>query len=123
MANIVKGLRYQFTTDHLREHMVQRAAYHEARATDKEAALPELQKAVDIVKAAGKVSATTVATMSKFNSANYHFDTADQVEQLETDIKDHRNKALVFRTLADHLVPDSVYDLDENDLRRLEIVK
>jgi len=45
------------------------------------------------------------------------------VEALEADIRDHRNRAIVFRTLADHLVPHATYDLDESDLRRLEIVK
>ncbi len=46
----------------------------------------------------------------------------NQIEQLEEDIKNHRNKALVFRTLADHLVPDATYDLDEADLHRLEVL-
>lgn len=123
MTNIVKGLRYQFTTDQLGAHMRDRASYHESRANEKEKALPELQKAVDIVKQAGRSQGVAnMAAMSKFSNSNYNFD-VDQVEQLETDIKDHRNKALVFRTLAGHLVPASTYDLDENDLRRLEIVK
>lgn len=121
---IIKGLRYQFTTEQLATHMKARADYHESRATEKERALPELQKAVDIVKEAGRTTKTTaLAAMSKFSNSNYHFDPVDQVEQLETDIKDHRNKALVFRTLAGHLFPGAQYDLDENDLRRLEIVK
>jgi hypothetical protein len=121
MTNIIKGLRYQFTTAQLREHMLQRAVYHEERAVNKEGALPELQKAVDIVKSAGKTQATAIAQMGKFS--NYHFNASDQIDQLETDIKDHHNKALVFRTLSTHLWDHATYDLDENDLRRLEIVK
>ena len=123
MTQIIKGLRYQFTTEQLRTHMTLRGEYHETRASEKERALPELRKAVDIVKAAGKTAASNVAAMSKFSNSTYNFDATDQVEQLETDIKDHRNKALVFKTLATHLVPSATYDLDENDLRRLEIVK
>jgi len=125
MANttIVKGLRYHFTTEQLYAHMKNRSDYHESRANTKETALPELRAAVDIVKAAGTTAATNIATMSKFSNSNYHFDAGDQVEQLEEDIKDHRNKALVFRTLADHLVDDATYDLDESELRRLEILK
>lgn len=119
----VKGLRYQFTSEQLRQHMVDRAAHHESRATAKEEALPELRSAVEIVKKAGTTAAASIAAMSKFSNSNYHFDAGDQVEQLETDIKDHRNKALVFRELSQHLFVGATYDLDENDLRRLEILK
>lgn len=122
IPTIVKGLRYHYTTAQLSTHMRQRADYHDSRAAQKESALPELKSAVETVKAAGRGAAANVAAMSKFNT-NYNFDAGDQVEMLENDIKDHRNKALVFRTLADHLVADAVYDIDENDLRRLEIVK
>ncbi len=123
MTNTVKGLRYQFSTDQLRTHMVERAKHHEGRASTKETALPELRAAVDIVKKAGNTAAASIAAMSKFSSSNYHFDPGDQVEQLENDIKDHRNKALVFRELSIHLFADANYDLDEADLRRLEILK
>lgn len=123
MPNIVKGLRYQFTTEQLRAHMVERAKHHEGRASTKETALPELRAAVDIVKKAGNTAAASIAAMSKFSNSNYHFDPGKQVEQLEEDIKDHRNKALVFRTLSDHLVADATYDLEESELRRLEILK
>lgn len=123
MTNTVKGLRYQFTTSQLSTHMVERAKHHEGRATAKEAALPELKAAVEIVKAAGTHAAASIAAMSKFSNSNYHFDPTDQVDQLENDIKDHRNKALVFRELSNHLFADSIYDLDEADLRRLEILK
>jgi len=122
ILTIVKGLRYHYTTAQLKEQMTGRAQYHEDRASTKESALPELRSAVEIVKKAGQIP-VAVTQMSKFTNSNYHFDAGDQVEQLETDIKDHRNKALVFRTLAEHLVADAVYDIDENDLRRLEIVK
>ena len=121
--NIVKGLRFHFTTLQLNDHMVARAAYHESRADTKETALPELRAAVDIVKAAGTTAATNIAAMSKFSNSNYQFDPGDQVEQLENDIKDHRNKALVFRELSNHLFAGATYDLDEADLRRLEILK
>lgn len=121
--NHIKGLRYQFTSDQLRAHMVDRAKYHDGRADTKETALPELRAAVEIVKKAGTQAAASIAAMSKFSNSNYHFDPGTQVEQLEQDIKDHRNKALVFRELSKHLFVDSTYDLDENDLRRLEILK
>lgn len=122
MTQIVKGLRYHYTTEQLCTHMLQRGNYHDERAKQKEGTLPDLKNAVETVKAAGCDAATHVAAMSKFNT-NYNFDAGDQVEALENDIKDHRNKALVFRTLAEHLVPNATYDLEEAELRRLEIIK
>jgi hypothetical protein len=123
MNQIVKGLRYHYTTDQLREQMLGRAKHHELRAEQKEKALPELKRAVETVKANAQTQENTELAMMIKTSANYHFAGGNQVEALETDIRDHRNKALVFKTLADHLVPHATYDLDENDLRRLEIVK
>ena len=116
---IVKGLFFHYTTEELAKLMRARAEYHDDRAAKKESAMPELKKAVETVKNA--TEATTVARMSKV-SASYHFD-GDQVEELEKDIRDHRNKAIVFRALAEHLVPNATYELGEDALRRLEIVK
>lgn len=118
-TQIVKGLFFHYTTDELGLHMRARAVHHEGRASTKESAIPDLKKAVDTVRAAAE--ATNVAQMSKVSNS-YNF-SKDQVDQLEEDIRDHRNKALVFRTLADHLVANATYELDENGLRRLEIVK
>ncbi len=118
-GQIIKGLLFHYSTDELAKQMRERASYHDDRAITKEGALPELRKAVETVKASA--DAATVARMSKTSNA-YHFD-GDQVADLENDIRDHRNKALVFRTLADHLVPNATYELDESALRRLEIVK
>lgn len=120
-TQIIKGLIYHYTTEQLATAMRDRAKHHEDRAAQKESALPELRKAVDTVKAS--VEAQAVAQMTKMNTNSYQFDASGQVEGLEADIKDHRNKALVFRTLADHLVTNATYELTEGDLRRLEIVK
>lgn len=120
MSTIVKGLLFYYSTEELAKQMRDRATYHDDRAAQKEGALPELKKAVETVKSTAEF--TNVARMSKLNN-NYQFDGGDQVESLENDIRDHRNKALVFRALADHLVPSATYELDESALRRLEIVK
>jgi hypothetical protein len=118
MSQIVKGLLFHYSTEQLAETMRARATHHEARAAEKEGALPDLRRAVDMVKASAEAKA--VAQMSKGSS--YHFD-GDQVTELESDIRDHKNKALVFRDMADHLVPNATYELGEAELRRLEIVK
>ena len=123
MNQIVQGLRYHYTTEQLKEQMLGRAKHHDSRADQKEKALPELKRAVDTVKSNAQTQENTEVTMMLKAHSNYHFAGGDQVEALEADIRDHRNRAIVFRTLADHLVPYATYDLDENDLRRLEIVK
>lgn len=118
-TQIVKGLLFHYSTEELAAQMQSRAEHHEDRARTKESALPELKKAVETIKTTAEAS--TVARMSKVHNA-YHFD-GDQVADLENDIRDHKNKALVFRTLAEHLVPNATYELGEHDLQRLEIVK
>ncbi len=118
-THIVKGLFFHYTTEQLAQHMRERAEHHLDRAATKESALPELRKAVDTVQAS--TEASNVTQMSKTNNS-YHFG-GDQVDNLESDIRDHKNKALVFRTLADHLVPNATYELDESALKRLEILK
>lgn len=118
---IVKGLLFHYTTEELDKLMNARAGYHEDRAKQKESALPELKKAVDTVKASTDAEVTDVARMSKAGVA-YNFG-GDEVESLKRDIRDHKNKALVFRTLAEHLVKNATYELDESDLRRLELIK
>lgn len=100
--------------------MTARADHHTGRAAEKEKALPALREAVATVKATAE--ATTVATMTKMQNS-YHFDAAGQVDSLENDIRDHKNKALVFLEMAKQLVPNATYELGEADLRRLEIIK
>ena len=117
--NIVKGLLFHYTTKELSTMMNARADYHDQRANTKESTLPDLRKALETVKA--NTPANDVAQMTKF-LGNDRFN-SKQDEALENEIRDHRNKALVFRTLAKHLVPDATYELYEDDLRRLEIVK
>ncbi len=119
-SQIIKGLFFHYTTEELHKLMNDRASYHEDRARTKEGTLPELKKAIETVKA--NTAVAEVSQMTKFGNNAYHFD-VNQVEALENDIRDHRNKALVFRTLSKHLVANVTYELDEASLRRLEILK
>ena len=120
-TQIVKGLLFHYSTEELAQLMNARADYHDDRANTKEGALPELKKAMETVKA-NTAAVSNVAMMSKLNNSPYHFD-ANAAEGLENDIRDHRNKALVFRTLSKHLVANATYELAEEALRRLEILK
>lgn len=114
---MIQGLRYHFTTVELTKHMTDRADYHAKRAAEKETALPGIRDALEKIKA--NAEAQQVSQMSKMSNS-YHMGEPDK--DLETDIRNHKNKALVFHTLALHLVQNETYDLSEADLIRLEIL-
>ncbi len=114
---MIEGLKIRVTHSELVAHCKERAAYHQRRADEKDAELPGLKDSMEKIKAGG--AAVSVAHMNK---SNYRLDTADVIESLENDIKDHRNKSLVFAFLAEHFFPED-YTLMETDLLRLEILK
>jgi hypothetical protein len=113
---MIEGLKYHFSSQELVQHMRDRSNYHTGRATEKTAAMPEMKAALEKIR-----SQTSPTKMSgKANFSNYQVDRPD--DDLEADIQAHKNKALVFRTLADHVVPNETYVLGESDLVRLEIL-
>lgn len=120
MNQIVKGLVFHYTTEQLAAHMRGRADHHDQRAAQKETAIPDLKNAIETVKKTAEASSAVMITKT---SSHYNFNGENELERLETDIKDHKNKAVVFRELAEHLIVGAVYELGEADLRRLEVVK
>lgn len=118
---MIDGLKIRVTSRELTLHMNDRASYHAGRADVKEGELPAIKDALDKMKAG--LDPATVSMMNKTGvSSSYNLNPADTIEQLERDIRDHRNKALAFRYLACHLF-DEDYNLSESDLKRLEILK
>lgn len=112
---MIDGFRLKFTSKELASHLTDRAKYHRRRAAEKGDQLPKLKEAMEHIKGSG--AATSVANMSK---GGYHVE--DPVADLERDIRNHENKVLVFDLFAGHLF-DEDYDLKEEDLVRLEILK
>ncbi len=115
---MINGLKLKVTSKELVDHCMKRAAYHTKRAGEKEAELPKLREALDCVKGQGRLP----DSVSHMNKGGYRLDPDDPVQRLEGDITDHRNKSMVFTFFASHLF-DEDYTLEENDLRRLEILK
>ncbi|MEO5366028.1 MAG: hypothetical protein H7831_06685 [Magnetococcus sp. WYHC-3] len=115
--DMVKGLKIRISSDDLCDHCKKRSLYHRSRAADKENAMPDLQKSLDVVRAAAP---TSVSTMNK--SSNYHLDPDDPIQSLQRDITDHKNKSIFFEFMAEHLFKKD-YILEEADLIRLEILK
>lgn len=120
---MIEGFKLRVTATELRDHCTSRADYHEGRADQKEGELPGLKEALAKVEAVtgANISLPDLAHMTK-SRATYAMDVDQPVEQLERDIRDHRNKSLVFRFFASHLF-DEDYTLSESDLTRLEILK
>jgi hypothetical protein len=116
---MIEGFKLKVTSAELKIHCSERAVYHRKRADDKEAQLPELKRSIESLE---KIGAATASSVSNMNKGGYAMDRQDPVEALESDIKDHRNKALVFGWFAEHLFEED-YTLKEDDLFRLEILK
>ncbi len=115
---MIKGLRIRISSGELKEHMLARSAYHKSRADEKETVvLPDVIKAREALETIG--AAKSVANMSK---GGYNFDPKDQIDDLKQDIENHRNRSFMYEWLANHLFDDE-YDLEETDLRRIEILK
>jgi hypothetical protein len=131
---MIEGLKLNVPSTELARLVKERAAYHRGRADLKEkeqlpmlrATLPDLEKAMAVVQGHGNPQ--KVAEMGKFSNSSYNMNEnpVDQlkkdIEKLEQDIRNHRNKALVFDFISTHLF-DDVYSLTESDLTRLEILK
>ncbi len=118
---MIEGLKIRVTSEELEKHCQQRAMYHADRASQKEKELPGLKEALAKVEAVTgqNIAPADLARMSK---GGYAMNVDQPVDQLESDIKDHRNKALVFAFFAEHLFAED-YTLQEADLIRLEILK
>lgn len=130
---MIEGLKLNIPSKELAELIKARAAYHRGRADLKEkeqlpmlrATLPDLEKAMAVVQGHGQ-HPQRLSNMSKGSSYNMDENPVDRlqkdIESLELDIRNHRNKALAFEFIAGHLF-DDVYSLTETDLNRLEILK
>ena len=116
---MIEGFKLKVASSELKTHCFGRAEYHRKRATEKEAELPKVKEAMEAIRRGGGHAAAGITHMNK-NS--YNLDTTDVVENLENDIKDHKNKAMVFDFFGNHLFAED-YTLKEDDLIRLEILK
>jgi len=117
---MVEGFKIKLSPLELCKHLKDRAAYHQSRASEKEAAMPRLRESLETLKKSNVSLPSTHSNMS--GKSAYNFDAEDPIDSLEKDIRDHKNKAVVFLFLSDHLF-DEEYVLQEADLIRLEILK
>lgn len=115
-AGLVPGMRIRMKSAELAGMLRDRCSYHISRAEAKQREMPGLKAAADAIR----VQSQSNPNVS--NSSNYKFDGDSAVEQLDKDIKDHRNKSRQFSFLAEHLFEDD-YCLERSDLVALELIQ
>ncbi len=114
---MIEGFKVKVGFVELTEHCLARSRYHQRRAEEKEATLPDLKKTLEMVR-----TSTVPSNYSNMSKGGYNLDPDDPVTQLERDIETHRNKRLVFDFFASHLFNDD-YTLEKDDLVKLEILR
>lgn len=97
---MIEGIKIDVTSEELKKHILNRASDHK-------------------VKAAGYT--VKVNALAESGIEDQPGTSVDPIRQLRHKIKEHENKAAFFFFMAEHLVEDETYRLDEGDLSRLEI--
>lgn len=100
---MIEGLHFDLEYDELQEHLIERAAYHTERAD-------WYQERYDELKAGGVESDRAVSG-------------GNPLSNMESNIEKHRQTTQYFDFMAEHLVKNETYRLDESDLRSIEVIK
>ena len=111
----IEGIKLSITSDKLKKLLEGRVEYHTTKAKffkDKAKELaPQMQEFEEEAEEIGKFS----------NSNRYGSE--DPVQQLAAKAKKHTDRSTYFKFLAENLIPNETYILQEHDLQRLEVVK
>ena len=118
---MIEGFKLLITSEELKQHCEARSAYHKKRAEEKEIQLPKLEESYRLIQ--NVQNPETIAAFNKMSSpSNSSYNLGDPVTDLKSDIKQHRNNAVLFKFYSEHLHSDD-YNLDDSALRRLEMIK
>ncbi|MFQ5930762.1 MAG: hypothetical protein ACE5MK_13800 [Acidobacteriota bacterium] len=105
---MISGLKIRISGTELHEHLLKRAEYHKDRAE-------HYKKQADSLKEQGGVKPVDpIRSLREFRQ--------DPLSSLQDSAKEHTEKYGYFKFLADHLVTDEAYELNEHDLVKIEIV-
>lgn len=115
---MIDGFKLKITSRELQDHCVGRSKFHMERAVEYARELPKFKESMEALEKHGIATAIT-KMYGKGGSSSYDI---DPVEDMEKNIQDHGNKSLVFSFFAQHLF-DEDYNLKEDDLIRLEVLK
>jgi predicted nucleic acid-binding Zn-ribbon protein len=118
---MIQGFHLKVPHTTLQELLGHRVGYHRRRADEKAKELPKLREAAEAIRRTGVTpDEHTIANINKMSN-QYQANLDSQIEALERDIRNHRDKAAALEFYAKHLYQDD-YDLCEADLVRLELV-
>lgn len=108
----IQGLKLTMTSDELKKTMLDRIKYHKDKSDFLEREIkrlePELSKFGEEAEAQGKYanSGGPGGNLNGFKSSLAH----------------HVDRVTLFKFMAEHVIPNETYILDENDLRKLEVL-
>lgn len=130
IVKLCPGLIFKLSHEKLKAGLLARGEHHTTRANEKEAALPQLKELVVTLDQTSEhlqsVRAAGLGGKTAANFNNYGFDgkgnarqLEEQIEALEKDIREHRNKATAFTFLAESLF-ETTYALSWEDLKTIE---
>lgn len=104
---MISGIKIRIQGAELHAHLSKRAEHHRERAE-------YCSKQVDSLKQEGAPRPDPIRSIRDFRQ--------DPLSSLEESAKEHADKYGYFKFLADHLVVEETYELDEHDLVKIEIV-
>lgn len=109
---MIDGIKLQLSTQELKELIVKRVEYHQKKhdwAAQKVKEIePELGELDDEAGRQGKYT----------NSLG----NGNPVSAFKQQAKHHGDRVTYFKFLAEHLIPNETYVLEEDDLRRIEVL-
>jgi hypothetical protein len=97
---VIEGLAFDVSSEELEEHLQKRMKHHVDKASFY----------------AGQVAALRGGGVGAQSATN------DPVSSLENSQRQHEGRMALFAFMAEHVVPDEVYRLSEQDLARIEII-
>lgn len=107
MSEVIEGLKIDVPAAELKKMLEGRLEYHQAKAKAYEEQQAQLQKVEDqLGEEAKKLSKVSHATVA---------------ETLESSIKKHKDQIIYYKFMAEHVIPNKTYRLQEHDLTRLGV--
>ena len=107
---MIEGLKLCMTSDELKRTLAGRIEYHSKKADwfEKKATelAPELEQFAEDAEVLGK-----------YSNAN-----RNPTQELQRQHRHHADRVTVFKFMMEHIIPSETYVLEENDLRRLEVL-
>lgn len=108
----IQGLKLQMATDEFKKICEERISFHKEKAEWCEKEIDRLEP--EVAKFRGQAQA-----MSKTGRSN---NISAAAKNFENEFQRHNDKVTLFKFMLEHAIPNETYILDENDLRKLEVL-